>query len=110
MELPRDELEATVAARRELGREHEPELVESFLARIEKQIDARVDDKLAQRGSAHPARRGHGPDWAAAILGISSLGIGIAVTGTATGTGHAWVAAVAWLAIVLVNLLYYRRP
>ena len=109
MELPRDELEATVAARRELGREHEPELVESFLARIEKQIDARVDDKLAQRGSAHPARRGHGPDWAAAILGISSLGIGIAATGAATSQGAGWVAAIAWIAIVLVNVAYHRR-
>jgi hypothetical protein len=32
------------------------------------------------------------------------------VTGTALGTDHAWVAAVAWLAIVLVNGLYLRRP
>ena len=45
-ELPRDELEAAIAARRELGRAHEPEVVDSFLARIEKQIDARVEERL----------------------------------------------------------------
>jgi hypothetical protein len=107
-DLPRDELEAAVAARRELGREREPELVDSFLARIEKQIDARVEEKLARRGSA-PARRHDGPDWAAAILGIASLGIGIGATGAAAGNGAAWVAAFAWIAIALVNLAYHLR-
>jgi hypothetical protein len=104
--LPRDELEAAVEARRELGREREPEVIDSFLDRIEKEIDARVDARI-------DARAGHrraGSDWGFVILAVSSLGIGIAVTGTATGTDHAWVAPFAWLAIVLVNWLYYRRP
>ena len=102
-DLPRDELEAAVAARKELGRENEPELVDAFLARVEKQIDARVDARL---GRTH--RRGAGPDWAAAILGIASLGIGIGATGAATSQGQGWVAAVAWLAIIVVNVLYYQ--
>src|SRR5205823_6812623 len=107
-ELPRDELEAAVAARRELGRAHEPEVVDSFLARIENQIDARVDEKLA-RGRHTPQRRGGGPDWAAALLGIASLGIGIGATGAATAQGEGWVAAIAWLAIILVNAMYHRN-
>lgn len=102
-DLPRDELEAAVEARRELGREREPEVIDSFLDRVEKAIDARVDARLARRG-------GRGADWGFVVLAVSSLGIGIAVTGAATGTDHAWVAVVAWAAIVLVNLLYYRRP
>ena len=93
-------------ARKELGREHEPELVDAFLARVEKQIDERVDQRVAQ-GRYAPQRRGGGSDWGAAILGIASLGIGIGATGAATE--HEWVAAVAWLAIVVVNLLYYRN-
>jgi Flp pilus assembly protein TadB len=100
--LPRDELEAAVEARRELGREHEPEVIDSFLDRVEREIDARVDARIGPRRA--------GSDWGFVILAVSSLGIGIAVTGAAAGTGHAWVAAVAWLAIVLVNWLYYRRP
>ena|SRR5436190_12340214 len=107
-ELPREDLEAAVAARRELGREREPEVVDSFLARIEQQIDARVDEKLEQSRYA-PQRRGGGGDWAAAILGIASLGIGIGATGATTSQGQGWVAAVAWIAIVLVNALYYRH-
>jgi hypothetical protein len=107
-ELPRDELEASVAARRELGREREPEVVDAFLDRIEKQIDARVDAKLAQSRYA-PQRRGDGPDWAAALLGISSLGIGIGATGAATSQHQGWVAAVAWVAVILVNALYHLR-
>ena len=63
-----------------------------------------MDARLGRRGG-RPAS-----DWGFVLLAILSLGIGIGVTGAATGTGHAWVAAVAWLAIVLVNWLYYQRP
>ena len=107
-ELPRDELEAAIEARRELGRERERDVVDSFLDRVEKEIDARVDERLARRGG--PPARHTGSDWGFVFLAISSLGIGIGATGAATGTDHAWVAAFAWLAIVLVNWLYYRRP
>jgi len=107
-ELPRDELEAAIAARRELGREHEPEVADAFLDRIEKQIDARVEEQLARNRYA-PQRRAGDPDWAAALLGISSLGIGIGATGAATSQGQGWVAAVAWVAIIFVNALYHRH-
>src|SRR5437764_12308196 len=107
-ELPRDELEAAIAARRELGRAHEPEVVDAFLARIEKQIDARVDEKLA-RGRQTPQRRGGGPDWAAALLGIASLGIGIGATGAATAQGEGGVAAVAWGGNLLRNDVHHRN-
>lgn len=39
--VPRDELRATVAARRELGEDMEPALVDAFVARIEKQLAER---------------------------------------------------------------------
>jgi hypothetical protein len=108
-DLPRDELEAAVEARKELGREHEPEIVDAFLARVEKQIDERVDQRVAQSRYA-PQRRGGGSDWGAAILGIASLGIGIGATGAAVShSGQGWVAAVAWLAIIVVNLLYHQN-
>ena len=108
-ELPRDELEAAVAARRELGRERERDVIDSFLDRVEREIDARVDERLARRGGGAPARR-TGSDWGFVLLAISSLGIGIGVTGAATAADSSWVAGVAWVAIVLVNWLYYRRP
>jgi hypothetical protein len=105
-DLPREELEATLAARRELGREREPELVDSFLAKIEREIDERVEQRLA-----HRRERPRHPTTTSPWVAIASLGIGIGVTGTITGNSYpSWVVAVAWLAIVLVNIVYYRRP
>jgi len=45
----RKELEATVAARSELGPEHDKELIEGFLDRIDKAIDRRVEERVAKR-------------------------------------------------------------
>jgi hypothetical protein len=104
-ELPRDELEATLEARRELGPERESELVDSFLAKIEREIDARVEQRLAH--TRERPRHTVSSPWVA----IASLGIGIGVTGTIAGNDYPpWLVALAWLAIVLVNLVYYRRP
>jgi hypothetical protein len=43
------ELKAVVEARKELGPEHEEHLIEGFLAKIDKEIDRRVDERLAAR-------------------------------------------------------------
>jgi len=56
------ELKAVVAARKELGPEHEEHLIAGFLDRIDKELDRRVDEKIAakrprgrQTSSLHPA-------------------------------------------------------
>jgi hypothetical protein len=36
--VPRDELRATIEARKELGEEAEPALIEAFVTRIEKEL------------------------------------------------------------------------
>jgi hypothetical protein len=48
-EQTKHELEATLAARRELGPEHETHLIDGFLDRIEREIDRRVDERVAAR-------------------------------------------------------------
>ncbi len=99
--IPPGELEATVAARRELGPEREAELVSSFLDRIERGLDKRIDERLAtQRG-----RGRHGYDIR---VPLGSMGLGIGATAVATGMGGAGIAVaiVAWVAIALVNLAY----
>jgi anti-sigma factor RsiW len=45
----RRDLEATVAARRELGAAHDKELIEGFLERIDKEIDRRVDERIRRQ-------------------------------------------------------------
>jgi hypothetical protein len=47
--VSREELEVAIEARRELSPEHEPEIVAAFLDRIGGAIDARVDERLAER-------------------------------------------------------------
>jgi hypothetical protein len=49
------ELEATVAARKELGPGHDEHLIAGFLERMEQEIDRRVDERLAKR---RPRRSG----------------------------------------------------
>lgn len=100
-EFLREELEATLNARRELGAELEPQLIDGFLERAGKAIDARVDARL-ERGS-RPERQGpHVPIGVA----LGSLGIGIPLTGAAGGTtGFAGVLVV-WIGIVFVNFAY----
>jgi hypothetical protein len=39
--IPRDELRATIEARKELGEESEPALIEAFVDRIEKELSKR---------------------------------------------------------------------
>jgi hypothetical protein len=87
----RDELEATVAARRELGPGHDRELVDSFLERIEKEIDRRIDERVAKLRPRGPS---HSP------LNPATLGVCIPIIAIAGGIG-----GVAGLAIVTVALV-----
>jgi hypothetical protein len=52
------DVRASAEVHRELGPEYGDAVVESFLARIEKQIDARVDERLA---AVRPRGRGGRP-------------------------------------------------
>jgi hypothetical protein len=104
-ELQRDDLAATIAARRELGDESEREIVESFLDRVGAAIDARVDARLEQDGRHRAAPS---PSRASVPLALGSMGIGIATTGAASGLDHggALVAIVAWLVIAAINFAH----
>ena len=45
----RRELEVTLAARKELGAEHDDALVAGFVDRIESELDRRVDERVARQ-------------------------------------------------------------
>jgi hypothetical protein len=97
--VDRDELQAAIAARQELGGEREPELVEAFVARIER--------RLADRPPAKATRSG-GADWGAVVLGIASLVFAIPLLAVAGNAGGLAILAVAVL-LVVVNGLYHAR-
>ena len=101
--IDRQDLEAALAARRELGEEMEPAVLDSFLAKVEGGLDARIDARLAsRRGRPGATRR---PEWSAFALAVLSLGIGVGVVNQASLAGE----LIAWIAIVVVNLAYNLR-
>jgi hypothetical protein len=100
----RHEIEATLAARKEVGRELEPQLVDRFADKVEQEIERRAQELAARRRPGHPA---HNAPMIPLALG--SLGIAIPLLGIAGGTaGLPGVIAVCF-AIVLVNLLWATR-
>jgi hypothetical protein len=98
-ELPREELSVAIEARRELGAELEPHVIDGFLERVGKAIDERVDARLAK---SVPADRGR----AQMGLVLLSLVFGIPLTGIGAGTTGLAGLVVVWLGIVLVNFAY----
>jgi hypothetical protein len=101
-ELPRDDLAATIEARRELGKEAEPALVESFLERIETEIDRRVDDRLERQGTlSSVSERGM-----SLAVPLGTVGMGIPITAIASDSAGLAGILVAWLGIATVNVAY----
>jgi hypothetical protein len=92
----KEELKATVAAREELGPAHDRELVEGFVDRIGKEIDRRVDERVAQ---TTPTRKAGSP------LNPANLGICIPIIAIAGGIGHTAGLIVAFTALVVVFLV-----
>jgi hypothetical protein len=97
--IPREELQSAIEARKELGAELEPALVDSFVERIER--------RLAQRDEQHELalkrKRDHQKEM---VLGAMALGIPLMAIG-AIFTGLAGVIVVA-AAIVVVAVVSAR--
>ena len=99
--VARHELEATIAARRELGTAHDDELIAGFLDRIEKEIDRRVDDRIASHG---PKKRGPSP------LHPGTIGVCIPIVAIAGGIGHTAGLIAAFTALVIIfAIAEFRR-
>ena len=109
-ELDRQDAEAVLRARQELGPAYDADLVSSFADRIEKAVEARVNEHAAQvqrrtTGFADAGRR-------QLTLGIVSLGTGIPLTAIAGGLAGLPGVVTAWVGIVGVNAasaLAFRR-
>jgi hypothetical protein len=87
------ELEATIAARRELGPAHDQELIQGFLERIGKELDRHIDERIAART---PPKRASSP------LNPATLAISIPIIAIAGGIGHTAGLIVAFLALAFV--------
>ncbi len=97
--VPREEAEAVLAARRELGDGFDDALVESFARRVEERLRA---------PAPAPARRTTDERGMSLALAIVSIGCDIPITAIAlSGAGLAGL-IVAWAGIVLLNVLFAR--
>jgi len=92
-----NELKAVIEARKELGPEHEAHLIAGFLEKIDKEIDRRVDEKIAaRRPRSRRSREGE-------------LGIFVPLFIFAGIWGHAWGIAAAAAALAIVFLVSELR-
>ncbi|WP_188196284.1 hypothetical protein [Nonomuraea sp. SYSU D8015] len=107
----RDDLQATLDARRELGPDYEAALVESFVERLDATIAARVQAELGNHGVspygppyAPPPPKAKNPGAAMIPITLGSMGIGIPLTAIAAGNAGLVGLTICWLAIVLINV------
>jgi hypothetical protein len=113
----RKELDATLQTRKELGSEYESELVESFLAKLDKDVDRRVRRQLAEqqiqvaRGSRPPRGGpggGFGPGGFGERFGVAIASMALAVPLSAIAAVNAGLVGllVCWTGIVGVNAVH----
>jgi len=102
--VERKDVEAALEARRELGQEYEPQIVDSLAEKIEKRLDERLRERR------EPAPRHH---FYEVRLALGSMALGVAATAVATsdahGVGGILIAIIAWVAIAAVNVAYALR-
>ena len=97
--ITREEVESLVEARRELGDEMEPAVIDAFLDRVEAAADARAAERRPKPDDGRGERL---------ALSIVSLGTGIPITAIAAEQGVQGI-IVAWLGIVGVNFAFSRK-
>ena len=92
------ELEATLAARGELGPEHDEHLIAGFLDKLDRELDRRIDEKVKSRRA--PGRR----------MREGELGVFIPIFVIAGIFGGAFgIAAVAVALVALVVIQSFAR-
>ena len=97
----RQELEATIETRREMGSEMEPEVIDAFVARIEQRMVERGD----QNERALKRTRDHQKEMVLGSMGISIPLFAIA----AVFAGLAGIVAVL-VALVVIAIVSARQP
>jgi hypothetical protein len=102
-----EELRAALAARQELGPEFEPAIVESFLDRLHRTIEARVDAQVSARlADDKPAKAKQG---STAEQAFASMFGGVLATGVIGLTMHSdGLPAVflVWIVVAVINVAY----
>jgi hypothetical protein len=101
--LTPDEIRAAAETHHELGPDYQSAVIESFLDKVGKEIDARVDSRMAV---AQPAPRAR--PYAPFALAVTSMALGIPLTAITLAVGSTGLSGllVIWLAISVINVAY----
>ncbi|HEX2313127.1 MAG TPA: hypothetical protein VHJ17_05300 [Thermomonospora sp.] len=103
--LPRDDIAAAMAARKELGPEYDDAFVDAVVARLQEAADGRP----VPAPRPVPPRSGGGRNGA--FLPAFSIVAAVPLTGIAAGTSGLAGLVVAWVGLVLLNVAFaLRRP
>ncbi|MCX4787168.1 MULTISPECIES: hypothetical protein [unclassified Streptomyces] len=113
----KNELDATLHARSELGADYESALVESFLEKVEQRLDTTLDRRVRRhlaeqqvsvaRGARTPQPMGNfGERYG---FGIISLVLAIPLSAIGAAAAHTGGLVVVWLGIVGVNTVHAAR-
>lgn len=104
-----DEIRAAAETHRELPPEYQSAVIESFLAKVGGEIDARVDARLASHGRMPGLHRPR----SAAFFVLTTLVMAIPLSAIATAAGaHPagfWGVLVVWIGVVAINVAYLSR-
>jgi anti-sigma factor RsiW len=120
--LTPDEIRAAAETHRDLGPDYQSAVIESFLEKVGREIDARVDARVAAAQPYMPSAPPAAPvkpasrERSAFVLAIVSMSLGIPLTAltVTAGTHPVGIAGlpVVWLAIAVINVAYswHLRP
>jgi hypothetical protein len=119
--LSAGELRAAAETHKELPSEYRDAVLESFVERVGREIDARVDARLAQ-AAARPVTPQSAPSppaprapkqFSVLALALGSIALGIPISAIAVAAGDhpagLWGLIVVWVAIAVINLGYAAR-
>ncbi|MER5651103.1 hypothetical protein [Streptosporangium sp. NPDC002524] len=100
----RQDMRATVEARRDLGPEYETALIESFVSRLDATIAHRVRSEMHAAGV--PAAKPRKNPNSSIPIALGSMGIGIPLTAIAAQTSGTAGLLLAWGGIVAINFAH----
>jgi hypothetical protein len=108
------EVRAAAETHQELPPEYRDAVLESFVDRVGREIDARVDARLSQAARYPPAPVPRAPrQFSVLTLALGSIALGIPVSAIAVAAGaHPagfWGLLVVWVAIAIINLGYAAK-
>src|SRR4051794_23710627 len=102
--LERQDVEAYLETRRELGPTYEREIVDAFADRIQRAVEARVQSEAIDLRRDRDHQRGDRQRQLA--LGIVSLGVSVPITIPLALTEHLPAVVVSWAGIVAINFAH----